>query len=132
MVVKEIIVARFKEMFIYIKMTCDCYICMNTNKSILERINHPCDCETCVRFNSYPFLYLTCVEIHFCQLYQYDIKKAREHIEQIKKDYKRKKRLVVLYIYCRHKFLELYTETTYRPEGEKYKEIRDRFYARLR
>ena len=93
----------------------------------LRRIMHGCCCEICERARGIS-CYYTCLEIYYSYSFDFDIQRTRQHIANIRSEYERKKRLVILYIYCRYKFLKLYFETVYAPGGSGYKIARDNFY----
>ena len=90
-------------------------------------IRDDCICDTCFRALGIPF-YLNCVEIYLSYLYNFDTFTVRNEIKNIKDNYKRKKKLVILYIYCNYKFNQLYIEIKYKPNGSGYQTSLQNFY----
>lgn len=100
-------------------------------ESILKRINN-CNCDICKRANNLPFLYYTCYEIDLAYTVNFDSKKLKDKIQLIKKTYKKNKKLVMLYLYCRYQFYNLYINTSYKPGGYSYFQAMKNFYQMVR
>jgi len=96
---------------------CGCDMCKNenTNKNILQRILN-CDCENCINSQEFPKSYLTCIEVHFLYFLSHDINYINIIIESLRKEYKRKLRLFILYTLFIGKILRLYKKIKDRPK----------------
>ena len=72
-------------------MFCNCIGCLNsTSGSLLQKIRIGCSCILCKRKESMPFLYMSCVEIHFSLEIGYDTDSIKLIIAERKKKYERK------------------------------------------
>ena len=102
---------------------CGCDMCINkdSNKNILKRIIK-CDCKSCQNSADIPVLYLTCIQIHFLYLLSHDIDVVNNTILTLKKEYIRKKRLLIYYSLFIGQILKIYNEVKYRPGNSGYLE----------
>ena len=108
---------------------CGCDMCINPKEHyILDRIIE-CNCNMCKKSKELK-IYLTCIQLHFLYLLSHDIDIVNNVINIIKKEYKRKKRLLVIYALFIGKILTMYKEIRYRPYRSGYWECYNRFYKK--
>jgi len=107
---------------------CNCDMCKNpdTDKSILRRIIY-CNCQYCEKSDI--IIYLKCVQLHFLYFFSHNLDIVNNTIDIIKKEYKRKKRLIILYSRFIGKILKIYIEVKYRPFNSGYWEAYNNFLS---
>ena len=116
---------------------CKCSGCHESkNVPILQRLNDGCECFLCERKENFPYMYYSCIELHFHYVlnFQESNEIVKQNIRDTINNYKRKKKIVIYYFYYTKKLLDLYTEIQYRPGGSGYIKSMENFYriARLR
>lgn len=82
----------------------------------------------CEKHELTPYIRVTCVELHYLYLFSHDLTVVKNTINTLKTEYKRKKRLFILYAMFCGKLLWIYIKAKYAPGNSGYLEARDNFY----
>ena len=113
---------------------CNCDMCTNYDEivipSILQRIIR-CNCSLCIRHNNIPYISLTCVELHLLYYYSHDLALVKDVIIEIKKNYLRKKRKIIISIWFIGFLSKLYRNVKYMPGNSGYLEAYNSFQNKL-
>jgi hypothetical protein len=90
---------------------CCCDMCKNNDseKNILQRILN-CNCKNCKFSKDISFIYLTCIQLHFLYTISHDLDIVNNTIQIIHSEYKRKKKMFILYSKIIGKLLKIYNK----------------------